>query len=59
MGPSLTSEMKSRTWRNTAVSLTTMGVGPGRMAAEVVKTFSPNLNPRYLITVKLELEHVY
>lgn len=37
LGPSLTSEMKSRTWRNIAVSLTAMGVGPGRTAAEVEK----------------------
>lgn len=37
LGPSLTSEMKSRMWRNIAVSLTAMGVGPGRTAAEVEK----------------------
>lgn len=61
LGPSLTSEMKSRMWRNIAVSLTAMGVGPGRTAAEVEKngtTFSLNLNQRYLITEELRLEQV-
>lgn len=37
LGPSLTSEMKSRTCRNIAVSLTAMDIGPGRTAAEVEK----------------------
>ncbi|XP_062613578.1 uncharacterized protein LOC134275315 [Saccostrea cucullata] len=37
LGPTLTSDMKARTWQSIAQTLTAMGVGPARTAAEVEK----------------------